>query len=75
MSRRSTTVVALVGSFAAGLAADSLAGESESPGKEFRAGAAAVEITPTTLPVIVSGGFLQRTARTPSMIACSPAHW
>jgi hypothetical protein len=28
----------------------------------FRAGAAVVDITPTTLPVIVNGGFLERTA-------------
>jgi hypothetical protein len=34
--------------------------KAETPG--FRAGAAAVDITPTKLPVIVNGGFLERTA-------------
>jgi hypothetical protein len=34
--------------------------QAETP--DFRAGAAAVDITPTKLPVIVSGGFLERTA-------------
>ena len=48
----------LVGACLAGLAAEVFAGEA----KQFRAGAAQVDITPTEFPVINSGGFLERTA-------------
>lgn len=37
-------------------------GLAEDPAPVFRAGTAAVDITPTTLPVIVNGGFLERQA-------------
>ncbi len=37
-------------------------GQAEDTAPVFRAGAAAVDITPTTLPVIVNGGFLERQA-------------
>lgn len=53
--------VVLLGSVAVAFASLSWAAED---GQTFRAGAAAVEITPTTLPVVVSGGFLERTADT-----------
>ena len=64
MSGRWSTVVVLVEVLALGLAAASSSAEDGNQGKEFRAGAAAVDITPTTLPAIVSGGFLERTADT-----------
>ncbi|HID24611.1 MAG TPA: hypothetical protein EYP14_19735, partial [Planctomycetaceae bacterium] len=35
---------------------------AEQPARVFRAGAAAVDITPTKLPVIVCGSFRERTA-------------
>ena len=34
---------------------------AEEPNRQFRAGAFAIDITPTKLPVIVNGGFLPRT--------------
>ena len=36
---------------------------SAAEGKTFRAGAAQVDITPTTFPVINSGGFLERQSK------------
>jgi len=44
-------------------AADAQAPRPESPGR-LRAGAHAIDITPTKFPVIVNGGFLERTAST-----------
>ncbi len=45
-----------------GLAAQLEQKESSAPAAQFRAGACAVDINPTSLPVLVNGGFLQSQA-------------
>ena len=54
-------VIAVIGCWVAMGTLASYAGESASKAA-FRAGACAVDITPEKLPVVVSGGFLSRTA-------------
>ena len=54
-------VISLVWACPAARAEDSSASR-RAPGKGLRAGAYAIDITPTKFPVIVSGGFLERKA-------------